>query len=296
MTDRHGLRWRAAPGRPALFAALFAALTVIGGCGGDVVCIRGVPCGPVPSFAEPQPAPVVTTQRFAAIGLGLGHDHSCMVTAAGAAWCWGNNQYGQLGATSAETCVEGAGLPCSSHPLAVAGGLAFTSLASGQRHSCGLTAAGAAWCWGLGLGGQLGDGRRSDSLVPRPVAGGHAFVQLAVSLYADHSCGLRADGSLWCWGPGLGGGSTGPAPSDAPARWDGAAAVAFRQIALGEAHACGLDAAGQAWCVGNNAWGQLGDGGSASSALPVAVAGGRRYAGIVAGPGHSCALDMAGQA
>lgn len=270
------------------------ALLALGGCGGDVVCISGVPCGPVPSFAEPQPAPVTTAQRFAAIG--LGHNHSCMLTAAGAAWCWGDNQYGQLGAASGETCVEGAGLACSSHPLAVTTGVAFTSLAAAVRHTCGLTPAGTVWCWGSGLGGQLGDGRRTNSMVPVQTGGGHAFVQLSVSLLSDHSCGLVADGSVWCWGPGFGYGTTGPVPSDLPARWTEASAVAFSRIALGEAHACGLDAAGRAWCIGNNGYGQLGDGGSASSRLPLAVAGSSRFVQIVAGPSHNCALDAAGQA
>jgi alpha-tubulin suppressor-like RCC1 family protein len=273
---------------------IVSALLALGGCGGDVYCIPGVPCGPVPSFAEPVPAPVTTAQRFVAIG--LGHSHSCMLTAAGAAWCWGDNQYGQLGATSGETCVEGAGLPCSSRPLAVAGGPAFASLTAAVRHSCGLTPAGAAWCWGFGLGGQLGDGSRTNSLVPLQVGGGHAFVQLSVSLFSDHNCGLQADGSLWCWGTGFSYGSTGPAPSALPVRWTEASAVTFRQIALGEAHACGLDAADQAWCIGNNGYGQLGDGGSTSSRLPVAVVGAHRFVEIVSGPSHNCALDASGQA
>jgi len=280
--------WRVLLAVPALLA--------LGGCGGggEAVCIPGAPCGPVPSFAEPLPAPVATAQRFA--GIGLGHNHSCMRTSAGAAWCWGDNQYGQLGATSSETCVEGAGLPCSSRPLAVGGSTVFTSLAAAVRHSCGLTSAGTVWCWGFGLGGQLGDGSRANSLVPLAVAGAHTFVQLSISLFSDHNCGLKADGSLWCWGAGFSYGTMGPSPSAVPTPWTAASAVAFSQIALGEAHACGLDAAGLAWCIGNNGYGQLGEGGSTSSPLPLAVAGARRYVQIVAGPSHSCALDAAGQA
>lgn len=76
-------------------ALTVAVLLVLGGCGGGSVCIPGVPCGPVPSCAEPVPAPVATAQRFAAIG--LGHNHSCMRTAAGGAWCWGDGWGGVLG-------------------------------------------------------------------------------------------------------------------------------------------------------------------------------------------------------
>lgn len=245
-------------------------------------------CGRIPNYDEPRPAAVDTVQRFAAIG--LGDWHACMLTATGAAWCWGSNEYGQLGAPAPQRCVEGVGTPCSAQPLGVSGGHAFASLVASHRFTCALTAAGAAWCWGNGDFTQ-----DNNDKVPLEVAGGHVFTQIAASLFANMACGLKADGSLWCWGVGFAYGSNGPAPSVEPARWTGASGVVFRSIAIGEAHACGLDAAGQAWCIGSNGYGQLGSGG-ASSAVPVPVAGGRVYSEIVTGPSHSCALTPAGQA
>lgn len=264
-------------------------ILALAGCSGGSFCIEGAPCGPVPNYDEPQPAPVDTTQRFVAIG--AGHRHACMLTAAGAAWCWGDNTYGQLGAPATQRCVEGVDSPCSARPIPVAGGLVLASLTASERHTCGLTAAGAAWCWGDGDFAV-----NNNDKLPFAVPGGHAFVQVVASLFANLSCGVKADGSLWCWGSGFSYGSTGPSVSAVPTQWTEASAVAFGRIALGEAHACGLDGSGHAWCIGSNAYGQLGSGQAASSAVPVPVAGGRIFTQIVAGPDHSCALAPDGQA
>ena len=56
---------------------------------------------------------------------------------------------------------------------------AITTVTGSELHSCGLTPAGAAWCWGVGLGGQLGDGSQANSTSPLAVAGNHAFTAIA---------------------------------------------------------------------------------------------------------------------
>lgn len=263
---------------------------MLAGCGGSGSL--PIPIGPVPNYAEPSPAPVVGAQRFA--GPGIGHWHSCMRTAAGEAWCWGSNEYGQLGAVSSERCMDG-NIDCSSEPLRVAGAADYVQLAADHTHTCGLTASGGARCWGYGAGGQLGDGLRSSSTTPVEVAGGHAFAELAAALWGGATCGRKLDGSLWCWGIGMAT-AAGPAPSPEPARWTQADGVAWRGLALGEAHACGLDAAGRAWCLGRNSFGELGDGGTETATAPSPVAGGHVFVAVSAGPMHSCALDAAGAA
>jgi alpha-tubulin suppressor-like RCC1 family protein len=264
----------------------------LAGCGGTTICIEGAPCGPVPTYDENLPEQVQTPERF--VALALGNWHSCMIDTAGAAWCWGSNEYGQLGAASSERCDDDL-LDCSPRPLPVDGGHRFVQLAASDRHNCGLAPDGQAWCWGLGLGGQLGDGRRADSRLPVPVAGGHRFAALTASLSGGTTCGLKDDGSLWCWGIGLVG-SVGPAASSEPQRWAEVGSVALRSAGLGEMHACGLDADGRAWCWGHNGFGELGNGGTTSSTVPVPVAGGRVYRQLEVGPNHACALDAAGQA
>jgi alpha-tubulin suppressor-like RCC1 family protein len=82
------------------------------------------------------------------------------LTADGSAYCWGNNQFGQLGDS---TVVS------RSDPTPVAGGLKFTSIAAGVAHTCGKTTDGSVACWGSNLGGELGDRTAAIRLVPHYV-------------------------------------------------------------------------------------------------------------------------------
>jgi alpha-tubulin suppressor-like RCC1 family protein len=78
---------------------------------------------------------------------------------------------------------------------------------AGAGTTCGLTAAGAAWCWGAGASGILGVGSAANTSTPAPVAGGHAFLDLVMGV--SHVCGTTAT-QAYCWGNakqlGLGGG------------------------------------------------------------------------------------------
>ena len=81
----------------------------------------------------------------------------------GRAWCWGDNGSGQLGRPQ-----HGTGF-FSYDAMPVAGGHSFVRIAAATAHTCGVTAAGSAWCWGAGTTGQLGDGLLSSSSTPRRV-------------------------------------------------------------------------------------------------------------------------------
>jgi hypothetical protein len=63
----------------------------------------------------------------------------------------------------------------STTPVAVTGGLAFTRLSLGEYHTCGVTAAGAAYCWGQN-GGLIGVvSGTAFILTPVAVTGGLTF-------------------------------------------------------------------------------------------------------------------------
>ena len=124
------------------------------------------------------------------------------------------------------------------------GSLSLVSLAAGDNHACGLTSAGAAWCWGENTHGQLGDGTTTDRPSPVAVHGGHVFSQITASW--GFTCGVTTAGPMYCWGYGSSGniGDDRRDQSAAPVDVDGAPVL----TQLGGNAGCGLDASGSVWC------------------------------------------------
>jgi hypothetical protein len=135
------------------------------------------------------PVPVDTSLRFSAVD--TRRDHTCGIATGGAAWCWGYNGSWQLGSEAPGNS--------SDTPVMVGGNHLFSAIVTGAAHSCGLTAAGTAWCWGEAGAGQLGNGQVGGrSSTPVVVAGGHTFSLLHAG--GAVTCGLTTGGRLYCWG------------------------------------------------------------------------------------------------
>src|SRR2546425_11578886 len=71
--------------------------------------------------------------------------------------------------------------------------LKFTAVSASGEFACGLTAAGAAYCWGANDRGQLGDGTTTDR--SRPARGGGGVRFAAVTAGPFHTCGLTPEGT-----------------------------------------------------------------------------------------------------
>jgi len=232
----------------------------------------------------------VTVQSISMAAVGAGGSHACGVTAAGAAYCWGNNNNGQLG--------NGEAFVSSTTPVAVNGGFAFVpgSLTLGGDHSCALTLAGSAYCWGSNGYGELGDSVDYQfSSAPDAVRGGLAFSVLSAGL--SDTCGLTTSGQAYCWGDDAHGqvGDSDSVEVFVPVPVVGG--FTFTAITVGGDHSCGLAVGGTAYCWGANDHGQLGDSGVVSSnPSPVLVAGGHVFTTLRAGLSHTCAIDSSGMA
>jgi alpha-tubulin suppressor-like RCC1 family protein len=64
--------------------------------------------------------------------------------------------------------------------------------------TCGLTAAGVAYCWGAGGSGALGDGTVNNHPTPNPVTGGLTFKAIAAG--DNSTCGITTGNVAYCWG------------------------------------------------------------------------------------------------
>jgi len=240
-----------------------------------------------------EPTPILTALAFDRVA--QGYDSGCMLTPAGEAWCWGNNEYGQLGAATAKSCAGGL-TACTWQPVRAQAPIRFGQLKSSLRHSCGLDVSGQAWCWGFGLGGQLGNGANADSAAPVAIAGNHRFVHVDAGSDGMLSCALDDGGSAWCWGPGDSGGLGNGTTSGSNVPMQVLTQQQFVSVGAGSNHGCGLDATGQAWCWGRNPYGVLGRGVSGASLVPAPVTGNHRFASLAVGGNFNCGLTSDGAA
>jgi alpha-tubulin suppressor-like RCC1 family protein len=164
------------------------------------------------SLEQQHPGPVQVAGGLSFVAISVGGFHNCGLTADGSAYCWGMNEYGELGAgtmTGPEICThpsnpEFGRTNCSNKPVLVAGGLHFSAIGAGFYHTCGLTTDGDAYCWGDNLYGQLGiDFTAQNSPVPVLVRGGLTFTTLNAG--SGHNCGITLGRELYCWGNNGGG-------------------------------------------------------------------------------------------
>ena len=124
-------------------------------------------------------------------GLAAGGDHTCAFDAVGVV-CWGSNSSGQLGQPAYSFIGHG-------YPIRASVPVTLVSLTAGGGHTCGLTASGAAWCWGSNSNGQLGNGSiGGTNPVAAAVGGGLTFVSLSAG--GNSTCGVTPDGSIYCRG------------------------------------------------------------------------------------------------
>jgi len=211
------------------------------------------------TYGRHSPTKVATSLRFTSVA--AGHYHTCGVTETGEAYCWGDNRYGELGDGTIRTRRK--------TPTRVATSLQFASVATGKRHTCGVTEAGEAYCWGRNELGQLGDGTTSIRLTPIPVATSLQFASVITGYY--HTCGHTDTGEIYCWGENgrgqLGDGTTTNRQSPTPV----ATSLRFGSVAGNLFHSCALTSEGMAYCWGWNRNGELGDGTTTSRPMPVQV-------------------------
>ncbi|HEX6367743.1 MAG TPA: hypothetical protein VF006_02345 [Longimicrobium sp.] len=163
---------------------------------------------------------------------------------------------------------------------------AFTLLAAGEFHACGIAQDGAAWCWGRNDAGQLGTGDTRNRTHPARVGGDVEFTRL--SLGGSHSCGLAADSTAYCWGSNAEGQlGTGPVGGFSAVPAPAAGGYTLVRISAGGAHTCAaVHRSLSPICWGRNVEGQLGDGTTTGRGAPARV--NAFFYEIAAGARHTC--------
>jgi len=211
---------------------------------------------PDTGFDGVRPVEAITGMAFTTIE--VGYRHSCALDADGTAWCWGTNEYGQLGDGTTEPRFV---------PGPVAGDHRFRGISVNPFRTCGVTLEGEGLCWGHNDRGALGDGTRERRTVPTPVTGEHRW--RVISLGTQVTCGITDGGAAWCWGMGLDGslgtGEVGEIqmPSNRAFLYSSEPLAVvgghrFATLSAGYDHVCGITEDGEVWCWGGNGADELG--------------------------------------
>lgn len=182
----------------------------------------------------------------------LGLYHGCALDAGGRPFCWGNDQYGQLGAPIPAPYCSRPSCEWSTTPIAVVTSEHFVDLVAGANFNCGLNAAGQAFCWGNYH--RFAESVEPPGMTPVTVAGDLRFRKLDAG--TGHVCGLTADGAIWCWGDAAWTGALGEPVLEYGKVITGprhiAPSLTFTDMAAGNATTCGITTGGSTVCIGSD--------------------------------------------
>jgi alpha-tubulin suppressor-like RCC1 family protein len=199
--------------------------------------------------------------------------------------CWGKGTSGQIG-NNATLLSNGTPVYVSSVPSY----FTVAHLELGGAHSCAISVAGAAWCWGQVTNGRLGTTASSNAVTPTATASlGSTATQVAAG--AAHTCALLTTGSITCFGSndkGQLGQALATLSSSTPTLVSLTATATH--VSTGKQFTCALLSTEVVHCFGDNAFGQLGSAGAARE-TPDAVTGlTGSVVDVTTGASHACAV------
>lgn len=221
-----------------------------------------------------------------AVYVSAGSDFTCAVDSSANVWCWGDDEFGQLG-----NGRSGRG-NWTDVPQKVKG-LQATQVSAGGGQACALTTAATVSCWGEGNEGGLGNGTTTNADTPQAVKNLIGATQVAAGGY--DACALTANGAMECWGDDLegqlGDGHSGKGSNETtPVNVTGLDRGVVR-IGAGTYDTCAELSGGDLKCWGENSDGQLGTGTTTEESVPTQVRG--LVTGVTQfdlGQEHTCAI------
>jgi alpha-tubulin suppressor-like RCC1 family protein len=209
---------------------------------------------PTPAFVKKTDG---TDLRFVA-DLAAGAVSACALVSSGVAgvYCWGHNEWSQLGRAAAQIAQSPAALlvPSSSSARLLAVGETTVHFVDVDDKVCG---------WGANRGSAISNGALLSSDTPTCFS---LPSVLQTVLGGANGCGRLSSGAVQCWGLVIGSnGTIAPPPGMV------LPGIAATTLGGGFDYLCARDANGTARCWGVNSDGALGDGTSQHSTVPTTV-------------------------
>jgi len=232
--------------------------------------------------------------------------HNIAVRSDGSIWCWGNNEYNQIGnniannlspiqigsssdfslvsaGTYNSTAIKNdgtfwywgrnyygsAGLPSTPSPQQINSLNNCSTLATGLNNNAVIKSDGTLWVWGWNEYGTNGDGTNTSSSTPIQV--GTETNWKSVSIGAQHITAIKTDGSLWAWGSSSNGSIGNNVFSERTTPLRIGNANNWEKTYSGYSSNLAIKSDGSLWAWGWNAYGQLGDGTMVNKITPIQI-------------------------
>lgn len=189
--------------------------------------------------------PTISMEGFSNLSAGFGH--ACGIKAS-KLYCWGLNNYGQIGDGSKNT---------RSYPTRIDND-DYIEVAAGNGTTCAINTANQLKCWGNNTYGQVGNNSSGDEVhSPALVFGGDLYSKVTVG--EMHTCAIVKDTkTVKCWGNGYQGRLGAGSSNDSLIPQSVSDASQYSAISAGATHTCGVTVAGTGKCWGRNNTGELG--------------------------------------
>lgn len=235
------------------------------------------------------PRRVSNMNAVKAVSLALGTSHTCALTDTGDLWCWGLNLNGQVGRANL-SLVQSVPVQLDIRLNDVP--VKFTQVSAGNMHTCAVSTASQAWCWGTDEMGQLGrNNLSSGGSAPGLVYPYHIGTVRSISAGGEHTCAVNTSGTAWCWGDNsegqLGVGNVGTLRKPTlVAETAGFPGGGINQLEASDYHTCAATVSRSMFCWGSNSFGRIGNPAGSSSRTPIKV---QAHTGI---SGHGNEVDF----
>jgi alpha-tubulin suppressor-like RCC1 family protein len=235
------------------------------------------------NLTQPETAVGGILTNLVAKKVATGFAHTCVIAGAkenssnDRAYCWGANDWGQLGDGGAND---------SNIPVSVGGALGsleVMDIYAGFTTTCAKVTSGTVYCWGANDQGQFANNTTTSSNTPI-ASGWDNATDLAIGV--AHACGV-IEGVVSCAGAGADGQLGNSANNDSltPVAVTGISGTPLN-VSVGYFYSCAITQTGKFYCWGDDTSGQLGGTGKVNTAREL-----KDYdeaAAIASGYAHSC--------